>query len=286
MNKILVVGSTGKVGRALIEELARAGEQVRAATRNPAKMNASDNVEPVLFDYADPATFATALEGSNRVFLMAPQEPSDIAPDEFMLPFLEAAAQGKRKVVLMSSLSAEFDASFEEPLRQVELALKRSGLPFVILQPNWFMDNFHTLWLPPIKEAGVMPLPAADSRCSFVDSRDVAASAAAALRTDRLNGRALALTGPESLTHGEVAAVLSKAAGREIQYVPVDDASFTKSMVDAGLPGDYANYVTGLFHWTRAEKIAAETSSAVEELTGRAPRSLAQYAQDHASAWK
>ena len=71
MNKILVIGSSGNVGRALVEELARRGEQVRAATRNPSKMDAPAGVEPVRFDYADPTTFAPALEGSDRVFLNA-----------------------------------------------------------------------------------------------------------------------------------------------------------------------------------------------------------------------
>ena len=54
MNKILVIGSSGNVGRALVEELARNGERVRAATRNPSKMDAPAGVEPVRFDYADP----------------------------------------------------------------------------------------------------------------------------------------------------------------------------------------------------------------------------------------
>jgi uncharacterized protein YbjT (DUF2867 family) len=281
MEKILVTGSTGKVGRALIEELVRTGEDVRAATRNLAGFSRLDRVEPMRFDYTDPNTFDAALEGVNRVFLMEPQ-PSLGAAHKVMIPFVEAAARGMRKIVLMSSLSVEFDV--REPLRQVEFALERSGAPFVILRPNWFMDNFHTWWIEPIKQAGIIPLPAAGSRSAFIDSRDIGEAAAAAIRSDRFNGRTFALTGPESLGYEDAAAILSKMTGRAIQYVPVDDASFTQSLVDAGLPDDHAHYVTGLFRHTRAG-LAAKPSSAVEELTARAPRRLAQYAQDHASAW-
>jgi uncharacterized protein YbjT (DUF2867 family) len=283
MNQILVIGSTGKVGQTLVKELVRAGEQVRAATRDPSKLPPSKGIEPVSFDYADRATFAHALAGSNRVFFLEPQVPSEKSPAEIISPFLEAATRNGRKLVFMSTASAEFGES--EPLLEVERAVERSGAPFVILRPNWFMDNFHTLWLPPIKEAGLIPVPAAESRSSFIDSRDIARSAAAALRTDRFNGRAIKLTGPESLTYGEAAAILSTAAGREIQYVPVDDAAFIQSLIAAGLPPDYAEYIAWLFRNT-CDGSAAEVTNGVEELTGQVARTLAQYARDHAAAWK
>ncbi len=282
MKKTLVIGSTGKVGRALTEDLIRQGDHVRAATRNPSSFTASNRVDPVLFDYADPHTFIPALEGTDCVFLLEPQPPIGSAADKFMIAFIEIATQVERKIVLMSSASVEFDNT--EPLRQVEAALERSGNPFVILRPHWFMDNFHTWWLEPIREAGIIPLPAGDSRSAFIDSRDVGAAAAAAIRSDRFHGCTFTLTGPESLTYFEAATILSNTVGREIQYVPIDDASFIKSLVDAGLPTDYAHYITRLFRLTR-DGISASPSQAVEELTGRAPRRLAQYAQDMRDKW-
>jgi uncharacterized protein YbjT (DUF2867 family) len=279
MNYTLVIGSTGNVGRALIAELVRPGERVRAATRSPSQFKATHGVEPVQFDYDDPATFKPALEGAGRVFVIGPPTPT---PHKVMIPFLQAATRGSRKVVLMTAMGTEFDDS--APLRQVELILERSGAPFVILRPNWFMDNFHTSWLAPIQQAGVIPLPAADSRTSLIDARDIGASAAAALRTDRFDRRAFTLTGPEALTYAEAAAILSKAAGREIRYVAVDDESFVKSLVDAGAPADLAHYLAVLFGFAR-QGATATVSTGVEELTGRAPRTLAQYAQDHAPVW-
>jgi uncharacterized protein YbjT (DUF2867 family) len=280
MKSILVIGSTGNVGRVVTEELVRSGARVRAGTRNPAQSKAPAGVEPVRFDYADPGTFAPALVGTDRVFLIGPPTP---APHKVMTPFLEAATRDSRKVVLMTAMGTELDDS--APLRQVELTLERSGAPFVILRPNWFMDNFHTYWLPPIQHEGVIPLPAGDSRTSLIDARDIGASAAAALLTDRFDGRAFTLTGPEALTYAAAAAILSKAAGREIRYVAVDDESFVKSLVDAGAPAGLARYLAVLFGFARQGATAA-VSPAVEEITGRAPRTLAQYAADHASAWK
>jgi uncharacterized protein YbjT (DUF2867 family) len=279
MNKTLVIGSTGNVGRALIDELIGAGETVRAATRNPSHLKERAGVEPVQFDYADPSTFEAALDGTDRVFLIGPPDPT---PHKLTIPFVEAATRQKRKLVLMTAMGTELDDSGS--LRQVELALERSGAPFVILRPNWFMDNFHTVWLAPIEQAGLIPLPAAEAKTSLIDARDIAASAAAALRTDSFNGRAFTLTGPDALTYGEAAATLSEAAGREIRYVAVEDDAFVKSLTEAGVPADLAEYLTVLFGFVRQGATAA-ISPGVEELTGQPPRTLAQYARDHASAW-
>lgn len=280
MNDILVIGSTSNVGRALVQQLSKEGERVRAATRNPSQLKALAGVEPVRFDYADSATFAPALEGSDRVFMIGPPDPT---PHKVMIPFLEAATRVKRKFVLMTAMGVEFNDNGS--LRQVELALERSGAAHVILRPNWFMDNFHGSWLAPIREASMIPLPAADARTSLIDARDIAASAAAALRSDEFNGQAFTLTGPEALTYAEAAATLSKAAGSEIRYAAVDDESFVKSAVDAGVPADLARYLATLFGFVRQGATAA-VSPAVEQLTGRAARTLAQYAQDNATAWK
>ncbi len=280
MNKTLVIGSTGNVGSALIQELTRSGEEVRAATRNPSRFGGGAGVEPVRFDYSDPATFSGALEGANRVFMIGPPEP---APDRVMIPFLEEATRDGRKVVLMTAMGTEFDDS--APMRKVELALEGSGTPFVILRPNWFMDNFHTIWLAPIQQAGVIPLPAADARTSLIDARDIGSSAAAALTSDRFDGGAFTLTGPEAMTYAEAASTLSAAAGREIRYVAVEDEQFIQSLADAGVPADLASYLAALFGFVRQGATAA-VSGGVGELTGRAPHSLAQYAQDHAAMWK
>jgi uncharacterized protein YbjT (DUF2867 family) len=167
MSNILVIGSTGNVGRALTAELVRSGERVRAATRNPAQLKPPEGVEPVKFDYDDSRTFGPALEGSDHVFLIPPPTAT---PHTVMIPFLQEATRESRKVVLMTAMGTEFDDS--APLRQVELILERSGAPFAILRPNWFMDNFHTAWLAPIQQAGVIPLPDADSRTSLIDARE------------------------------------------------------------------------------------------------------------------
>jgi uncharacterized protein YbjT (DUF2867 family) len=282
MGKVLVLGSTGNVGGAVVEGLAAAGEQVRAGARDPKRVKAGPGVEAVRFDYADPATFGPALEGVDRVFLLAPAGVTQA--HALLSPFVTEATRGAgRRIVLMTASGVEFNEA--APLRQVELQVERSGAPYVFLRPNWFMDNFHTYWHAPLSQAGVIPVPAADSRSAFIDTRDIAAAAVGALRSARFERRAFTLTGPESLTYAEAAAVLSQAAGRTLRYTPVEDGPFLASLVQAGLPQDYAGLLTALFGFVR-QGAAARVTGDVQELAGRPPRTLAQYAQDHAQAFR
>jgi uncharacterized protein YbjT (DUF2867 family) len=281
-NKILVVNSTGTVGRSLVQSLAQSGAAVLAGTRNPRQVKPLAGVQPVRFDYRDPSTFGPALDGVDRIFLLSPT--GHLAAHELLLPFVEQATYGgQRKLVLMTAAGVEFNDAI--PLRQVERAIERSGSPYVLLRPSWFMDNFHTFWLAPIREAGIIPLPAADGRSALIDARDIADAAAGALQTNAFDGRAFTLTGPEALTYDEAAATLSAASGREIRYVPTDDATFTQSLVAAGLAEDYVQNLTALFGFVR-QGFAAQVTPDVATLTGHAPRALAQYAQDYAEQWR
>jgi uncharacterized protein YbjT (DUF2867 family) len=272
--KILVLGATGTVGAPLVAQLLAAGEAVRVASRKATPVPGAESVQ---FDFADATTHAGAFDGVDRAFLLLPSGHLDI---EATLGRVIAAAAARRvKLVMMSVLGSDADGA--NPYRRGEIALAASGTPYVILRPNWFADNFHSFWLAGIRQ-GVIALPAAAGRTSFIDARDIAASAVAALRSDRFDGQAFNLTGPEALGYAEAAAILSSATGRPIRYQSVDDASFIAMLTGAGVPADYAGFLASIFHPVREGWTAAVTGD-VATLTGAAPRNLVAYAADHAA---
>lgn len=274
---ILVLGAGGNVGAPLVRALVEKGETVRAATRSG---RAVANAEGVVFDYADQATFAAALDGVDRAYIMLPA--GYVNARELLLPVIEAAAARKVKVVFQSVFGVDADDSI--PYRQVEIALEKSGTPYVILRPNWFADNFHTYWKAGI-DHGAIAVPAGEGKSSFVDARDIAESAAAALTSSTFDGKAFNLTGPEALGYAEAAEILSAIVGKPIAYQAIDDATFVDILTGAGVPADYANFLASIFHPVQ-EGWTAAVSDAVETLTGHAPRSVATYAHDHAAALK
>lgn len=270
--KILVLGAGGNVGRPLVRALLARGERVKAASRSG---RAVDGAQGVVFDYANPDSFASAFEDVDRAYVML---PGGHMPSRALLaPVIEALAARQVKVVFQSVLGADADDSL--PYRQVEQVLERSGTPFVILRPNWFADNFHTFWKAGIHQ-GQITLPAAQGRSSFIDVRDIADSAAAALTRADFDGQAFDLTGPQALDYAQAAGILGEVLGRPIRYQPITEAAFVAQLTGAGVPQDYALFLAAIFHPVR-EGETARVTDAVQALSGHAPRTLRTYAQDH-----
>ncbi|WP_322040184.1 SDR family oxidoreductase [Burkholderia diffusa] len=274
---ILVLGAGGNVGRPLIDALLAKGESVKAASRSGGSVAGAEGVR---FDYADPATYANAIDGIDRAYVMLPTGYVDSRG--LLLPIIEALATRNIKVVFQSVLGVDADDSI--PYRQVELALERSGTRYVILRPNWFADNFHTFWKTGIQH-GVIAVPAGEGKSSFIDARDIAACAAAALTSDRFDGHAFDLTGPEALSYAQAAEIISDTIGMPVRYDAIDDPAFIDMLVGAGVPSDYAAFLASIFYPVREGWTAAVTDG-VARLTGAQPRSLHIYAADHAAALK
>lgn len=273
--RILVLGATGHVGRPLVRLLVAAGADVAAASRSGASVEGALGVR---FDFADEGSIASALDGVDRVFVLAPTGTTDAVGT--LGPVVRAATARGAKIVLMSALGV--NASDEIPYRQVELAIERSGVPFVILRPNWFADNFQTFWRAGL-DHGVIAVPAGEGRTSFIDRRDIAESAAAALLSSKFDGRAFDLTGPDALGYADAAAILSEVIGRPVVYRAIDDDAFVAILVGVGVAEDYARLLASIFHPVR-EGWTAITTDGVETLTGHAPRTLLTYARDNAAA--
>ncbi|NTD87316.1 SDR family oxidoreductase [Agrobacterium tumefaciens] len=275
--KILVIGSTGTIGTPLVKALLAKGESVKAASRTG---KAAEGAEGVRFDYTDASTYTNAFDGVDRLFLILAGGRLDAI--DALTPVVEEAARRKVKIVFLSVFGVDADDSI--PYRQVELKIIASGAPYVILRPNWFADNFHTYWKAGI-EHGQIAVPAGEGKSSFIDVRDIADSAAAALTSTAFDNKAFNLTGPKALSYGEAAAIISQAIGKPVGYSAVSDDVFIGILTGAGVPKDYAAFLASIFHPVREGWTSAVTGD-VETLTGHAPRSLETYVADHVAALK
>lgn len=277
VGKILILGATGNVGAPLVKALRAQGDAVKAASRSGKPVAGA---EGVAFDYADPSTFGPAFEGVDRAYVMLPS--GYVNAKELLLPVIEAAKAAQVKVVFQSVFGVDADDSI--PYRQVEIALEKSGLPYVILRPNWFSDNFQTYWKAGI-DHGQIAVPAGEGKSSFIDVRDIAASAAVALTSNKFDGKAFNLTGPKALGYGDAAKIISDVIGKPVAYTAISDEAFIGILTGAGVPNDYATFLASIFYPVR-EGWTATVTGDVETLTGKAPRTLETYARDNAQALK
>lgn len=276
MSETLIIGASGQVGSALTSTLTAAGHKILRATSR-----AATEVDQIQLNLLTGEGLDAAFSRSERVFLMAPPGLGD--QHKLLGPAIAAAQRHQhKKVVLMTAMGADADPN--SPMRQAELLLENSGLPYHILRPNWFMQNFNTFWLPGIQATGQILLPVGEARGSFIDARDIAAVAAVLLHDTDRPAQAWTLTGAEALNHHEVAAILSEASGKNIGYTDIPPEQMHQLLLEAGLPADYADFLLLILGAFRQGYAAAVTDH-VPQLLGRAPITLADYARDYRSAW-
>jgi uncharacterized protein YbjT (DUF2867 family) len=277
---VLVTGGTGKTGSRIAARLAAAGFQVRAAGRRPAP---ALEVERVRFDWDDPSTHKPALDGARRLYLVAPADAHD--PAAPMLPFLRRARKaGVRRVVLLSSSAiSETDGG----LGEVHRAVREQFPEWAVLQPSWFMQNFtgDHLHAHSIRAHDEIVTATGDGRVGFVDVDDIAEVGVRALADERPHNTAHLITGPEALSYGDVAATVSRVADRPVRHRCVEFAAMRDRLTAGGIPERFAELLAGM---DRAIAGGSEdrTSPAVERVTGRPPRSFADFAAAHAPAWQ
>jgi uncharacterized protein YbjT (DUF2867 family) len=276
---ILVTSANGTIGSRVAQQLLDRGDKVRIGARDVAKAQAVfPGAEAVAFDYADPARFPAAVAGVTAVFSAAPY---------WLLPDAEAGLARAAKdsgVERFVKLSAHAADGEETALHAAaEDAVEATGLSWTHLRPTFFMQNFANMHGASIRRDGVFYEASADQGSAFIDVRDIAAVAVAALTQPGHEGKIYVLTGPEVLTRAEVAALIAAAAGRRVRYQPVDDAALRGSL--AGAPQVMIDLLSDLQVLVRAGRTATTTGT-VRAILGRDPIRFEDFARDHAAAWR
>ncbi|QUH05371.1 NmrA family NAD(P)-binding protein [Saccharopolyspora erythraea] len=266
--RILITGGTGNTGRPLAAALRARGADIRVASRHP--RSAADHVR---FDWADPATHGPALEGVEVAYLVPPL--ATLEPMPLVEPFL-AAASGVRRVVLLGSLAVLPGAPGIVELERAVQRMPESS----ILRPSGFMQNF--LGAHPvatgIRERGEIVSASGPGRLGWIDAEDIAAVAAEVL-TGPAPAREHTLTGPETLSYSAAAAIITEVTGRPVRYTEVSVDEQTRRL-SAFLPQPYSRALAAVDADIRRGS-EDRTTSVVEDLTGRPPRSFRDFVAAH-----
>jgi uncharacterized protein YbjT (DUF2867 family) len=187
-----------------------------------------------------------------------------------------AVAAGVRQIVKLSALGP---ASRLNPFAwhmQIEAHLARQPVASTVLRPSAFVDILKRA--AGQIAAGSWAGAAGGGRMNFIDTRDVAEVARVALLEEfgAESQRAYHLTGPRAWTIREIGEQLSSMLGHPVVYINRSPEQQRAALLAEGLPPLVADLLVGLDQIFR-ESALAETTTTVEALTGKPPRTLPQW---------
>lgn len=283
MQRVLVVGSTGTVGRQVVRLLEGWGVQVRAMTRNPDAAGLPQWVEIVRGDLTDPDSLERCLAGVGAAFLVW-TAPEDSAPAA-----IERIAKHARRVVYLSAPIKTAHPLFQQKnalrgiVERIEKLIEHSGLAWTFLRPGMFAANALGWWAPQMRAGDVVRWPYLQVPTAPIDEQDIAQVAVRALCADGHTGKEYVLTGPESLSQWEQLKTIERAAGRSLRIEELSPEQARRQM-GAIMPLGAWNML--LDAWSAAAGRPAHVTTTFTEITGQRPRTFAEWSAEHAAEFR
>ncbi len=281
MNRILVIGGTGNVGRQVVDQLAATGARFRVMTRNPDAAALPPQVEVMRGDLTVPETLERCLEETDTVFLVW------VAPPDAVAGALERIAKHARRIVFLTAPLKTPHPFFQQPnparvvAERIERLIETSGVEWTFLRAGMFAGNARHFWGPQIRTGDVVRWPYLNAPTAPTDERDVAAVAVRTLREDRHAGAEYVVTGPQSLTQGEQVHTIGRAIGRSLRVEEISPDEARSELLPVLGSSTVVNML--LNAWAAAIGQPAFVTSTFAEVTGAPPRTFLEWATDHAA---
>lgn len=277
---ILILGATGNTGQAIVSQLKATSKSFSIMTtdKNNAEKLALQSEQIKIGNYDDVASMVSAFHGIEKLYLVMPIHPKVI---DWVTNVITAAKQaGVKHIVKQSGLKASKTAKSEviRDHANTDQLIKDSGLDYTLIQPNTFFQNFYGN-LPTINAEGQFYSALGETALSLVDINDVAAVAVAALTENGHTGKTHLITGAEALTSIEHAEILSQASGKTITYIDVPEAVIIDALKSAGLGDWLSEKIAEMLTWF-TEGDYSQTTTTIENVLGRKPRSFANFATE------
>ena len=279
---ITVIGSTGTIGSELTDLLSNSRTSVRAVLRNISRVRELAGVVWMQADVSDNRLLESVLAGTDRLFLLTGNRAGFGKTQIEIIKIAERL--GVKHVVKLSALGASPRTKSGLALEhwEAEQTLENSKMSWTILRPHVFMQNWLGEESKTAREEGVIYSAIGDGKVPFIDARDIAAVAAEALlHPEKHSGKRYVLTGGEAVGFQSLAEALSTATGKTIVYKPLSMDEMRLRMEKQGMPKTSIDSLLALAAYQKAGGATERVSEDVQQVLGRAPRTVLDFANDY-----
>jgi uncharacterized protein YbjT (DUF2867 family) len=282
-HKVLITGATGNVGLAVLEALQKMPHtlEVNAGVRDMEKDKAGLSGYQVVvkdFDFEKVATYRTALNHCDILFLLRPPQLADVG--KYFAPLISIAKDtGVKHIVFLSVQGVEKSKII--PHHKIEKLIVESRINYTFLRPAYFMQNFNTTLREDLIKKRLIFLPAGKARFTIIDVRDIGEVAAKILTDVSLHiNKSYELTNTEKLTFGEMAEKLSEGLQTKISYKSPNLISFFLTKRKEKVPAGFILVMIMLHYFPRFQK-EPDTTEFVQHITGKKPFTFDGFIRDN-----
>ncbi|MEY8578107.1 SDR family oxidoreductase [Corynebacteriaceae bacterium 6-324] len=276
--RIAVTGATGHLGGLVIDSLLNKNVEasdIVAIVRNEEKAKdlAARGVNIAVAAYDDEAALKAALNGVDRlVFVSASEVGKRVEQHSNIIAAAKEA--GVSFIAYTSLLNLDSSELFLAPEHQAtEKMLAESGIDHANLRNGWYWENYAAA-LETGKAMGKFFSAAGEAKVSGAARKDFAEAAAVVVTTDGHAGKTYELAGAPALTYPEIAAQVGEVLGTDVEYVNLTVEEYEKSLVEAGLPADFAAGLAGADPVIEKGALYSESTD-LQDLIGRPSTSVA-----------
>ncbi|MFI6041850.1 NAD(P)H-binding protein [Nocardia sp. NPDC051321] len=284
---IVVMGATGATGNALLTRLLDLGVPCRALSRNPDRLRAMEYPPGAEIRYADatnPAALRSAFHGATQLFLTMTNSPAQVELETRTIE--TAAACGIEHIVKLSApaVASNSPVSVARWHYAIEEVLRATGLTHTILRPYAFMQKLLLLGTQVATQGTIFGIMG-ESTCNFIDCRDIADVAAAALTQAEIAGGAYLLTGSHTYSYPRLAARLSSMLDTPIRYTDLSCTDFRQHLTEqSGLPTWLADHIIEIQQLAIAQP--EHPTDTVAQILGKPPRTLESFLTENLDTFR
>jgi NAD(P)H dehydrogenase (quinone) len=276
----LITGATGQLGHAVVHRLLERVDptEVAVLARDPSK--AADlrdrGVSVRIGEYGDLNSLARAIDGVDRVLLIASNEPQHRMQQHHNV--IDATQRAGVELLgftsrALSDVQSSRNALMHDYLQTEEL-IRQSGLPYLLFRDALYLDTIPNF----VGGEGVLQtgirVPAGNGAVAYGLRREMGEAQANALVDHSSGPGTYVLAARHAYSFADVARALSEATGVEVTYTNVSDEEYVAATIARGLPEQMANRTVGFFADIRDGQLD-QTSADLATLLGREPASLA-----------
>lgn len=247
--KILVTGATGKLGSKVVRSLLTKipASQIAVSVRDISKAESLSNlgIEVRKGDFDNFETLVETFKNIDKLLIISTDGDTETRIRQHGNAVQAAVKANVKHIIYTSLADAQNSTLFLASVHKTtEDTIKASGIPYTFLRNNWYLEN-ESSSIQGVLAGAPWLTSAGEGKVGWALQQDYAEAAATVLAEDGHENKIYELSG-KPLSQNEIATLVAKISGKDVELKQVDDATYGNIMKDVGVPEPFIPFLVAI----------------------------------------